>query len=88
MVGEERYHLDMTVRYVYWQENDHWLGYLEQFPDYWTQGETIEDLKEHLRDLHEDLWNDRIPQVRRVSELEVSRNDGISSTSWRRPVAC
>ncbi len=72
MVGEERYHLDMTVRYVYWQENDHWLGYLEQFPDYWTQGETIEDLKEHLRDLHEDLSNDRIPQVRRVAELEVS----------------
>ncbi len=72
MVGEERYHLDMTVRYVYWQENDHWLGYLEQFPDHWTQGETIEDLKEHLRDLHEDLSNDRIPQVRRVAELEVS----------------
>lgn len=65
------YHLGMTVRYVYWQENDHWLGYLEQFPDYWTQGETIDDLKEHLRDLYEDLSNDRIPKARRVAELEV-----------------
>ena len=65
------YSVVMTVRYVYWQENDHWLGYLEQFPDYWTQGETLSDLTEHLRDLYEDLSNDRIPEARRVAELEV-----------------
>jgi predicted RNase H-like HicB family nuclease len=62
----------MTVRYVYWQEEDFWLGYLEQFPDYWTQGESLEDLKEHLKDLYEDLSNERIPEARRVAELEVS----------------
>jgi predicted RNase H-like HicB family nuclease len=62
----------MTVRYVYWQEKDYWLGYLEQFPDYWTQGESLEDLKEHLKDLYEDLSNERIPEARRVAELEVS----------------
>ncbi|MFO7782660.1 MAG: type II toxin-antitoxin system HicB family antitoxin [Spirochaetia bacterium] len=62
----------MKVRYVYWQEGDHWLGYLEEFPDYWTQGESLEDLKEHLRDLHDDLSNDRIPEVRRTADLEVN----------------
>ena len=62
----------MTVRYVYWQEKDHWLGYLEQFPDYWTQGESLEDLKDHLKDLYKDLSNERIPEARRVAELEVS----------------
>jgi predicted RNase H-like HicB family nuclease len=62
----------MAIRYVYWQENDYWLGYLEQYPDYWTQGESIEDLKEHLKDLYEDLSNQRIPEARRVAELEVS----------------
>jgi predicted RNase H-like HicB family nuclease len=62
----------MKVRYVYWQEDDQWLGYLEEFPDYWTQGESLEDLKEHLRDLHDDLSNDRIPEVRRTAELEVN----------------
>ncbi|TVR91171.1 MAG: type II toxin-antitoxin system HicB family antitoxin [Spirochaetaceae bacterium] len=61
----------MTVRYVYWQEKDHWLGHLEEFPDYWTQGQTIEELKDHLRDLFEDLSQDRIPEVRRIAELEV-----------------
>jgi len=62
----------MTVRYVYWQEKDYWLGYLEQYPDYWTQGESLEDLKGHLKDLYEDLSNERIPEARRVAELEVS----------------
>ena len=66
------YPLRMKVRYVYWQEDDHWLGYFEEFPDYWTQGESLEDLKEHLRDLHDDLSNDRIPEVRRTAELEVN----------------
>jgi predicted RNase H-like HicB family nuclease len=62
----------MRVRYVYWREDNHWLGYLEDFPDYWTQGESLDDLKEHLRDLYEDLSNDRIPEVRRTAELEVN----------------
>ena len=45
------YPLVMTVRFVYWQENGDWLGYIEEFTDYWTQGESLDDLKDHLRDL-------------------------------------
>ncbi|MFO0928354.1 MAG: type II toxin-antitoxin system HicB family antitoxin [Gemmataceae bacterium] len=44
-----------TVKYVSWQEGETWLGYLQEYPDYWTQGETLADLKEHLRDLYIDL---------------------------------
>jgi len=33
-----------TMRYVYWQHEEMWLGYLEEFPDYWTQGETLEEI--------------------------------------------
>lgn len=59
-------------RFVYWQDGEHWLGYLVEFPDYSTQGETLDDLKEHLRDLHKDLTSSQIPAVRRVAELEVA----------------
>jgi len=31
-----------------------WLGYLEEFPDCWRQGETNEQLEENLRDLYRD----------------------------------
>ena len=33
-----------TIRFIYWQEKSFWLGYLEEFPDYMTQGENFEDL--------------------------------------------
>jgi len=61
----------MTVRYVYWKEDEMWLGYLEEFPDYWTQGESFEDLQEHLKDLHRDLTSGVIPNIRHSAELEV-----------------
>ena len=48
-----------------------WLGYLEEFRDYWTQGESLEDLQEHLRDLYNDLASGAIPNVRRTAELEL-----------------
>ncbi|HEU5119134.1 MAG TPA: type II toxin-antitoxin system HicB family antitoxin [Isosphaeraceae bacterium] len=58
-----------TTRYVYWQEDGGWLGYLEEFPDYWTQGETLDDLIEHLKDLFLDLSGGKIPGARQVGEL-------------------
>ena len=61
-----------SVRYLYWQEGEHWLGHLEQFPDYLTQGDSLEDLKEHLRDLHADLTGGVMPAVRRMAEMEVA----------------
>ncbi|MEO8026824.1 MAG: type II toxin-antitoxin system HicB family antitoxin [Bryobacteraceae bacterium] len=60
-----------TARYVHWQEGDMWLGYFEEFPDYMTQGETLEDLKENLADLYTDLTSGKIPGIRRVAELPV-----------------
>lgn len=60
-----------TVRYVYWQEDDVWLGYLEEYPDYWTQGETLDDLRDHLKDLYLDVTGGQIPGIRRIGELTV-----------------
>jgi hypothetical protein len=61
-----------TVKYIYWEEDGAWLGYLQDFPDYRTQGETLDDLKEHLRDLYADLSGGRLPGIRKVDDLVVS----------------
>jgi hypothetical protein len=61
-----------TAKFVYWQEEDAFVGYFVDYPDYWTQGETLDDLKEHLRDLYVDLTSGQIPRIRRVDELVVS----------------
>jgi hypothetical protein len=32
-----------TAKFVYWQDGNMWLGYLEEYPDYMTQGESLEE---------------------------------------------
>ncbi|MCZ0943125.1 MAG: type II toxin-antitoxin system HicB family antitoxin [Gammaproteobacteria bacterium] len=61
-----------TARIVYWEEDGAWLGYLEEFPDYWTQGDTLDDLQVHLRDLYADLTSGALPGIRRVADLAVA----------------
>jgi len=60
------------VNIVYWEDEGAWIGYVQEYPDYWTQGETLEDLEEHLRDLYQDLASGEIPGVRRVKQLDVA----------------
>ena len=53
-----------------------WIGYFEEFPDYLTQGESIGELEENLRDLYRDLTSGEIPgiepQCYRKMSLSVS----------------
>jgi len=58
-----------TARYVHWQNQGMWLGYFEEFPDYITQGVTLEELQENLRDLYTELTSGNISGVRRIGEL-------------------
>ena len=61
-----------TTKIVYWQDGAMWLGYLEEYPDYMTQGETLDELKEGLKDLYTDLTSGAIPSVRKRAELVVA----------------
>jgi hypothetical protein len=60
-----------VLKIVVWQDGDMWLGYLQDYPDYWTQGESLDDLKAHLADLYADLSTGKIPNARRVEDLIV-----------------
>ncbi|MCD6550798.1 hypothetical protein [Thermotoga sp.] len=59
-------------KYVFWQDDDMWLGYLDEYPDYITQGVTLEELKENLMDIFNELNSGNIPSARKVAELEVA----------------
>lgn len=60
------------AKYVFWEDDGIYLGYFVDYPDYWTQGTTLDDLKDHLRDLYTDLTGGQIPGIRKVDELVVS----------------
>ncbi len=61
-----------AVKIIVWEEDGAWLGYLQDYPDYWTQGETLDDLKTHLNDLYQDVAGGAIPGIRRVEEMVIS----------------
>lgn len=49
-----------------------WLGYLDEFPDYMSQGESPEELQENLKDIYQELTSGNIPSVRKVAELQLA----------------
>ncbi len=59
------------IKYVYYQEDEAWVGWLEAYPDYKSQGMTLEELEENLRDLYEEINAGKIPCIRKVGELAV-----------------
>ena len=64
--------MNQVVKIVVWEEEDAWLGYLQEYPDYWTQGKTLKELKTHLHDLYLDITSGEISGIRKVEELVIS----------------
>jgi len=63
----------MKTSFTYWKESDgRYLGYLNDYPDHWTQGENLDNLKENLRDLLKIFGTEEIPGIRKVEELEYA----------------
>lgn len=59
-------------KFLYYKDDDMYIGWLEEFPDYKTQGETLDELKENLKDIHGELTSGAIPHVIQVGELHVA----------------
>lgn len=65
--------MENKVKFTFWIEADKtYLGYLNDYPDHWTQGKDLDDLKIHLLDLHQLFSNETIVGIRKVEDLVVS----------------
>ena len=42
----------MELKYTYQKGEQFLVGYLDDYPEYPTQGENIQDLEEHLKDIY------------------------------------
>jgi predicted RNase H-like HicB family nuclease len=50
-------------KYIYWQDEDMFIAYLEEYPDYWTQGNSLEELQKNLLDLYHEFDHNNIPII-------------------------
>jgi len=56
----------MNLSYTYWEAKEGgYIGYLNQYPDYWTQGDSIKELESMLVSLYDDImqFDDIQPSV-------------------------
>lgn len=61
-----------NVKYTVWQDGEFFIGYLNEYPDYWTQGYSKNELQDNLKDLLLDLESGEVPYVRKVEEMAVA----------------
>ena len=61
-----------TLKFTYWKDGKYYLGFLNDYPDYETQGMSKEELVRNLKDLLVDLESGEVPYVRKVEDLVVT----------------
>jgi hypothetical protein len=61
-----------TLKYTYWQDGDFSIGFLNDYPDYSTQGTSRDELVENLKDLLVNFESGELPSIRQVDELLVA----------------
>lgn len=59
------------LRYTYYHEEDMVIGWLDDYPDYRTQGFTLDELEENLKSLFEDIASGAVAGLRHHGELTV-----------------
>jgi predicted RNase H-like HicB family nuclease len=62
----------VTLKYIHWKDEDWYLGYLVDYPDYITQGKSLEELAQNLKDLYQDITSAEIPFLRRMDDLVIA----------------
>jgi len=50
-----------TLKFTYWKDGNFYLGFLNDYPDYQTQGLSKEDLVNNLKSLLADLESRELP---------------------------
>ncbi|GAB5465897.1 MAG: hypothetical protein Kapaf2KO_13330 [Candidatus Kapaibacteriales bacterium] len=60
------------VKITYWQDGEWWLGYMNDYQEYETQGSSLEELKSNLADIYNDIEQGLIEGVRKSDFIEVA----------------
>ncbi len=61
-----------TIKYTFWKDGEFFIGFLNDYPDYQTQGYSKEELLENLKSLFADIETEEIPFIRKVEELAIA----------------
>ncbi|GBU22168.1 hypothetical protein R80B4_02073 [Fibrobacteres bacterium R8-0-B4] len=64
----------MELSFTYWEGEGGWLlGYLNEYPEQWTQGRDMAELQEMLLDLYKNFMEEARRKKRQVRKTGVLR---------------
>lgn len=56
---------------VYWKSEKFWLGKLLEYPEVMTQGETLEELEENIKDAYRLLVLEDVPEEHQTKTITL-----------------
>jgi predicted RNase H-like HicB family nuclease len=60
-VAKKEHTMNKPLTLIYWKENHFWLGKLLEHPEIMTQGETLQELEENIKDAYLLMVMDDVP---------------------------
>jgi predicted RNase H-like HicB family nuclease len=63
--------IERNLTLIYWKGKKYWLGKLLENPDIMTQGKTVQELVENIKDAYYQMTLDEIPSDFRIKEITV-----------------
>ncbi len=63
--------MDSKITMIYWKGEKFWLGKILEHPEIMTQGESIEELEENLKDAFRSMLMDDVPSDYKLKEISV-----------------
>jgi len=62
----------MKINIVYREEKGWFVGHVQEYPDYESQGKTLEELKDNLLEIYDDIRKGLVPDAEPCQVLEVA----------------
>jgi len=63
--------MESKLKMIYWKSDKFWLGKLLEYPEIMTQGETIEELEENIKDAYRLMVLEDVPEHYELKEICV-----------------
>jgi predicted RNase H-like HicB family nuclease len=64
--------METKLRMVYWKGEKFWVGKLLEYPDIMTQGKTLKELEENMKEAYMLMTMEDVPEEHKVKELTLA----------------
>ena len=61
----------MKISIIYKEENGWYVGHIQEYPEFESQGQNLDELKENLLDIYKDIQKGLIPDITPSKVLEL-----------------